>query len=64
MADTNFQPIFDYIDNSRLAGLGREFFVEIKAEFREVKAMIVGLTNDVEKHHQEYLKSVGIFTKC
>ncbi len=52
----DFQPIFDYIDESR-KGIKKDILSEIKEEFAEVKTSLANLSSQVKKYHEEMLVS-------
>lgn len=60
MSDTNFQPIFDYIDqsNQRQKEELQEFVVsQVSAELSDIKTAIANLSGQVKKYHEEMLVS-------
>lgn len=56
MSDINFQPIFDYIDESNKA-LKEDLLMEVRGEMRDVKSAIANLSAQVKKYHEEMLVS-------
>lgn len=56
MSDTNFQPIFDYIDQSA-AALKADISAELRQEIGEVKTSVANLSAQVKKYHEEMLVS-------
>ncbi len=60
MSDTNFQPIFDYIDktNEQLKeDLKQEIMVEVRSELGGIKTAVANLSNQVKSYHEEMLVS-------
>lgn len=56
MADTNFQPIFDYIDesNKRLKeDLKTEIVTEVRSELGDIKTAVANLSGQVKGYHEE-----------
>ena len=56
MADINFQPVFDYIDNVKKE-LRDELIADVRQEMNEVKTSISNLSQQVKKYHEEMLVS-------
>lgn len=56
MSDTNFQPIFDYIDQSNKQ-LKEDILSEVREEIRDVKTSVANLSAQVKKYHEEMLVS-------
>jgi len=56
MSDTNFQPIFDYIDESNKKQK-EEILNEIKIDITDVKTAVANLSSQVKKYHEEMLVS-------
>jgi uncharacterized coiled-coil DUF342 family protein len=56
MTDINFQPIFDYIDESN-AKLKEEILTEVRSELRDVKTAVANLSGQVKQYHEEMLVS-------
>ncbi len=60
MSDTNFQPIFDYIDqNSQKlkTELKEEILSEVRNEIGDLKTSIANLSVQVKNYHEEMLVS-------
>jgi hypothetical protein len=56
MPDTNFQPIFDYIDQNNQV-LEENIMVKVRAELRDMKSNIANLVTDVKSIKDELLVS-------
>lgn len=56
MADINFQPVFDYIDEAKKE-IKEDVRVELRAELRDVKTSISNLSSQVKKYCEEMLVS-------
>lgn len=52
MADINFQPIFDYIDQNNHT-LKEEIVVAVRAELREIKTTIANMATDIRTLKEE-----------
>ena len=60
MADINFQPIFDYIDDSNKGlkeDLKEGLMTEMRTELKDIKTSIANLSAQVKKYHEEMLVS-------
>ncbi len=60
MSDVNFQPIFDYIDESNKKlkeELKEEILTEVRSEFGDIKTAVANLSGQVKKYHEEMLVS-------
>ena len=60
MTDINFQPIFDYLDNSiwgLKTSLKKEIMTEVRAELSDIKTAIANLSGQVQGYHNEMLVS-------
>lgn len=55
MADTNFQPIFDYLD-THLGGVKSEI-KELRQDVNMVQTSITNLSAQVKQYHEEMLVS-------
>lgn len=55
MSDTNFQPIFDYIDQA-ISPL-KDDIATIKVDLADVKTSVANLSAQVKKYHEEMLVS-------
>jgi hypothetical protein len=54
MSDINFQPIFDYIDESNKTlktDLKQELMTEVRGELGDIKTSIANLSAQVKKYH-------------
>ncbi len=56
MSDSNFQPIFDYIDQSNKT-LKEEILTEVRIELGDIKTSIANLSAQVKQYHEEMLVS-------
>ncbi len=55
MADINFQPVFDYIDQSILPL--KEDILTVKNDMREVKTAVANLSTEAKNYNEELLVS-------
>lgn len=54
MSDINFQPIFDYIDETN-RGLEQRLIDKIESELRDVKTAVANLSSQVKNYHEEMM---------
>jgi len=56
MENTNFQPIFDYIDQTHKQ-LKEDLLVEVGTQLDDIKTSVANLSSQVKKYHEEMLVS-------
>jgi hypothetical protein len=56
MTDNNFQPIFDYTDESN-SRLKEDILTEVRGEFFDIKTSLANLAGQIKKYHEEMLVS-------